>query len=171
MKEYTIFSDGACSRGKTIKAGAAFYNLTTGDKVSFKLDKKYNGTLTNNIAELMAILGAFLFYVKDAKELKLHIKSDSMYCINSLTKWYKTWEKNNWKLKGNKEVANKKLMQLIISVMNKYNSVKFSHVRSHQKKPTPSKKQELIDWEGNDRADKLAVDGMYNGVILDIYTY
>ncbi len=182
MKEYVIYTDGSFVRNKRevgkdkgqnnkiSAAGCGFYNLMTGDKVNFKLDKKYNGELTNNVAELMAILSVFLFYLKESTTLNITIKSDSMYCINSLSKWYKTWEKNDWKLKGNKEVANKRLIQLIILFMKKYHSVKFLHVRSHQKKPSQSKKQELIDWEGNYIADELAVEGMKKGIVLDIYT-
>lgn len=52
---------------------------------------------TNNRMEMMAILAA-LQSVPTGGDVTIH--SDSMYCVNGLTKWNKSWARADWMRKG-----------------------------------------------------------------------
>jgi ribonuclease HI len=116
--------------------------------------------VTNNNSELTAILQAFKqfdnnFINKD----NLIIKSDSSYCINSLTIWYPSWKKNNWKNSAGKEIINKEIiLYLVENYLTKYKSqITFAKLKAHQKEPS---KDSILyqDWYGNMMADKLAIN-------------
>ena len=68
---------------------------------------------TNNKMELSAILWAFLKYSepKGDGENALIVYSDSAYCVNTLTNWMFSWEKNNWKKADNKTPENLDLIK------------------------------------------------------------
>lgn len=160
-----VYTDGAClSNGKKdSKAGIGIYNHTANKSISMNLDdiiKKFNFTnkiekYTNNIAELLAILVAILKYKKEDCILIIH--TDSMYCINSLTKWYKKWMLNDWKTANNKEVSNKEIIQIIIQNTIDGDNIQFKYVPAHTVKPSKNNLEKYIDWYGNNLADELAV--------------
>ena len=81
-----------------------------------------------------------------------------MYSINCLTKWYKNWEKNNWKTAQNKPVLNKEIIQEILKYTKVYINIKFIHVPAHKTKPTD--KSKINAWYGNKMADELAVNAI-----------
>ena len=93
---------------------------------------------TNNIGELTAILKAIQLSTG-----KITICSDSLYCINSLTMWYKNWETNNWKTSNKKNVKNKDLICLILKLKTN-RDITFKHIKAHS------------GVEFNERADFLA---------------
>jgi ribonuclease HI len=70
--------------------------------------EKANNT-TNNKMELSAILWAFLKY--GSKDRTLTVYSDSAYCVNTLTNWVFSWEKNNWKKANNQPPENLDLIK------------------------------------------------------------
>lgn len=113
--------------------------------------------LTNQRAELYAIFSAFKrikLYVEEHKEIKeIHIYSDSQYSINCLNVWYISWRKNDWKNFKGEDVANRKLIEANLSIIEKIknNGIKiiFNHVRSH------TNKQDELSIN-NDIVDKLA---------------
>jgi ribonuclease HI len=80
-----------------------------------------------------------------------------MYIINSITKWYSAWEKNNWLNSKNKPVENKELIQLLYTLKSKY-IVIFKHIRSHQKEPEDKQSESYNIWHGNHMADYLATN-------------
>ena len=77
-----------------------------------------------------------------------------MYSINCITKWYKSWEKNNWKKSDGKPVDNLQLIQKI-HYYYKLLDITFVHVKAHKKEPLHTDKS-YNDWYGNMMADKLA---------------
>lgn len=116
---------------------------------------------TNNFAEAHAIEYA-LKYAVEQKMKKIEVRTDSMYCINSLDKWIKGWMlKANkdgkiwmnggymngvWK-NGKGETIVHQQVFTSINNMRKIVDTKLVHVRGHSGEA------------GNEAADKLAVAG------------
>jgi ribonuclease HI len=148
-----IYTDGASSNGYGGYA-AYLYFMCCG----FKHEKQVSGrklNTTNNEAELLAVKLA-IDTISSSKDHHYTIHSDSKYVIDSLTNWYKSWQRNGWKNKSGKPVKNKKLILEIINAMKKLN-IKFKWVKAHS------------GIHGNELVDKLAVkerqtlEGMHNG--------
>jgi len=151
-----IYSDGACYGNglKTAQAGIGVYfdeddprNLS--ERVPEELPQ------TSQVAELWAIKRVMDFLnsiaikgnIKESDDRKILIYTDSMYSINCLTKWHKSWEKNNYMTNDNKPVKNSKLIQEIVAAM-KGQDILLKHVRGH------------AGILGNERADKLSKDSL-----------
>jgi ribonuclease HI len=168
--EYLIFTDGsAYNNGKKNKiqyGGIGIYINDTQEKFSEKLD----GKITNNIAELKACIKAINivslkcgFDNKSGKinDKKIVIYTDSQYVINCITKWYKNWEKNDWKRYNQKSkklqaVKNRHLIEKLYILTNKYDTI-LRYVEAHKSKPNCSENSiGFIKWYGNNIADNLA---------------
>lgn len=91
--------------------------------------------MTNNKAELTAILKAVLFAKQEYRKNntnKFIIYSDSQYSINCVTKWCHGWKNNNWLNSSNKEVANKELVEQIMNELNFTNNfIEIKKVKGH----------------------------------------
>ncbi|ARF09712.1 ribonuclease H [Indivirus ILV1] len=152
-KSIIIFTDGACSANgkKCAKAGIGihFPNGEFND-----VSKKFTESpITNQRAELYAIQSALELVINTSLN-EIIIYSDSLYSIKSLTEWVNNWEKNNWQSANNKPVKNLDLIKPIYRLLNlNKHRVKFIHVKSHTKEKT-------FEAVGNDKADKLACDGV-----------
>jgi ribonuclease HI len=163
-----IFTDGACSKNGSKAAKGGWGCFVTNDK-----DSEYNrfncfGTVsvnpTNQKAELTAILQAVRMVRQNAnsiKEKSIVVCSDSMYSINCCSKWYKSWEKNNWKNSKKEDVKNAELIKDIISVIKDLHmegniKVTFKHVYSHLREPQNKNTFDHFLWHGNNEADNLA---------------
>ena len=104
--------------------------------------------LTNNRAELYAILRAIRNIEKNIIFNKIIINTDSEYSMNSTTKWIKNWKKNNWKNAKKKPVENQDLIKQIDELLQKYpNKITIQWVRAHGTD------------KNNIKADKLANRG------------
>jgi ribonuclease HI len=97
---------------------------------------QFLGHGTNNIAELMAILKALRLVKKP--EIPVVIHTDSQYALGVLSLGWKARE-------------NKKLIGEILEEMKRFESVTFVKVAGH------------ADVELNNKADKLARDGVLEG--------
>jgi len=161
-----VFTDGSYKKS-TNKAGSGIYFGERG--VSIKLPDGF----TNNQAELIGVLYALQqikltldHLIKDAKPVV--IISDSMYCINTVTKWMKAWEKNNWKKANGEAILNPELIQTISTLWQSINKsvasssmhkkIKFEHQNSHTAAPSLKQSSEYILWHGNHMADMLATN-------------
>ena len=109
-----------------------------------------NGKKTNNRAELMAIIEAMEISLEKYSNEKIHIFTDSQYCIYIFTSTGAKYEKDNY-MKNNKEVPNKDLIIRGLSVFRKLN-VLFHKVEAHTNYTD-------VHSKGNDVADSLAVRG------------
>ncbi|XP_057322248.1 ribonuclease H1 isoform X1 [Microplitis mediator] len=139
-----IFTDGACSSNgsKNAKAGIGVY---FGDHHPANVSKPVEGRITNNSAEIEAVIEA----AKVAKENginKIRINTDSAFLINCQTKWIKKWKARGWTTSSNKPVLNKVELQKMDKVLSELD-VEFNHVRGHK------------GIYGNEMADKLARAG------------
>ena len=168
--ELVIYTDGSCNKNgkKDAKGGVGVFfgdNDTRNISWSYPKCHKYIfdehkedlGICTNNKTELLAILLALKGCENEIINGKfIHIKSDSNYSINCVSKWHFKWRKNNWKLSTGGDVNNKFLITTISDFIGKYpDKIKFSHTRSHTKKPNTDDPL-YKDWYGNFNADKLA---------------
>lgn len=149
-----IFTDGgALNNGK--KDCKAAYSVYFGKDSPFNKTKliKSSDNPSNNVAELSGIK-CILETISENPTLfsKSVIVTDSMYCINSLTNWCKSWEKNGWKNAKKEPIVNKELIQSILGLMNE--DITFKHVFSHLKEPIDKKSLEYLIWKGNDICDK-----------------
>jgi ribonuclease HI len=144
-----IFTDGSC-KGSLQKRRCG-YGVYFPDGKTSNISKPFTKKLapyTNQRAELYAIYAGIKKVIKKYTFNKLIIKTDSMYCINCLTKWIDTWKKNGWIKDKNKLVKNKDILIKIDKYITKYkNYIIFEHVKAHN------------GIYGNEKADELACNG------------
>lgn len=165
-KALYIFTDGACSKNGKVDAKASWACFITDNEDSKYSNLNMSGIIekngTNQKAELTAILNALEMldaYQKSIDEKDIIICSDSMYSINCCTKWYKAWEKNNWKNAKNQDVKNPEIIKKIIQCLKKLNAkfnITFKHVYSHTSEPKNKDSFDYFVWYGNDSVDKMA---------------
>lgn len=157
-----VYTDGSSSKNgkKDCLSGCGIFFPDTNKRIS--INSKDASELcgiklkshSNNVGELLAILVAMVT-VED-KNCELVIHSDSMYCINSLTVWYKSWQKNNWVTASGSPVKNKEIIQKILEEKEKFNFVFFKHVKAHTSEPLTTDSFRWNDWYYNKIADSLA---------------
>jgi ribonuclease HI len=149
--ELNVYCDGACSNNQAAdksKAKAAFAVwFSEGDKRNVAEELKSDPT--NNRAELHAILRALELTTDHNGVTVIH--TDSRLAIDSLTKYIKSWKRNNWRKSDGKPVLNQDLIKSIDRHLEARKNVKFQHVRSQHKSKALDKHS-----IGNAMADKLA---------------
>ena len=101
------YTDGSC-QGNPGPGGFGVVVLDDNENLITTYSEQYDYT-TNNKMELSAILWAFLKY--GSKNNTLTVYSDSAYCVNTLTNWMFSWEKNNWKKANNQSPENLDLIK------------------------------------------------------------
>ena len=147
-----VYTDGACSGNgnKNALAGIGIYfSKDNENNVSEKLEGE---NLTNNIAELTAVIRAILIIKKMDFKNKV-IVTDSEYVIKCATTYGEKLSKNDWKSSTkDKEVPNLNLVKKIYELTNKYD-IKYKHIKAH----TGNKDRHSIS---NYYADKLANDSI-----------
>ena len=169
-----IFTDGSYKK-LTNKAGSGIYF-----GVKYPVSIMLPDGFTNNQAELIGILYALnqvmLNIAKNDVSNPVVIISDSMYSINSVTKWMATWAKNNWQKANGEPILNPELIQAIYKLWNQIQQiikqknkqkqqttgatklkVSFEHQNSHTSAPVNTNTREYMLWRGNHIADRLAV--------------
>jgi ribonuclease HI len=145
-----IYTDGSFirSNGKTQDiAGYGIYIPSKNIKVGLPL---INQKITNNRAELTAIIDSFKYLDESDLEKKICIFTDSQYSIYIMTGTGERYEKNGFKNNG-KNVPNIDLIKKVLEIVRKYNIVVLK-VRAHTNLND-------IHSINNDIADKLANTG------------
>ena len=140
--EVTLFSDGS-SRGNPGPGGYGTilrYVNSEGEVFEREYSEGFENT-TNNRMELM---GVIVGLEKLTKPCRVHVVSDSQYVVNAFTKhWIDSWQKNNWRGAGNKEVKNVDLWKRLIDAA-KGHELEFTWIKGHN------------GHEENERCDHLA---------------
>jgi ribonuclease HI len=158
MEKIIVYTDGACRDNQDKIKRRGGYGIFFGENDTRNKSIKLTGSkITNQVAELSACLCAIETIVNNYNNIpSIIIKTDSMYTINCITKWYKSWEKNKWIKSDGKPVDN---LELIQKIHNYYKllDIEFIHVRAHKKEPLNTDKS-YNDWYGNMMADKLATE-------------
>ncbi|CAO3601183.1 unnamed protein product [Absidia cylindrospora] len=146
-----VYTDGA-SRGNGRVGAKAGYGIWWGDGDARNLSGSLEGERqTNQRAEATAILKV----LEQTQNMNhgLEIRTNSQYCIKAMTKWNKTWQKNNWKSSTGKDVQNKDLFEPMLNlVKSRKGETKFVYVPGHS------------GVHGNEQADALAVAGAESNV-------
>lgn len=163
MKDIIVFTDGSTLnnqvKGNRSGGVGVFFNDGNTMNISLSLKETPNFKVTNNVAELMAVVLAIEKIIGNIKLEKKNIiiYTDSMYVINIVTIWGKSWEKNDWKKSNNKKVDNLDLVKKIYFYSLNL-PIKFIHSKAHSKEPNKDDINYFI-WYGNMKADLLAVEG------------
>jgi ribonuclease HI len=162
MKKIICFTDGSCVNNGKENAKASFCYKIYEECINFfcEIDEYANlvpkhEKQSNNTGELYAIKELLEFLLKmKLNEDEIILYTDSEYCINSLTKWYISWSKDNWK----KEIKNKELIKNILKTKEKFNNLIFIYVKAHTNlhKQTSLNDLERFIYENNDIVDNLA---------------
>jgi len=142
-----IYTDGACSNnGKSYaKAGCGIYFAKDHPlNQSFEIKGE---NLTNNIAELYAVITAIKL-IKDIQIRNKIIVTDSEYVIKCATTYGTKLAAINWQPKKDKIIPNLELVQELYNLTHEY-GIKYKHIMAH----TGEKDKYSI---GNYYADLLA---------------
>ena len=151
---FVIYTDGACKHNGSKKQGVVkagygiHFSLRNIVKIPDVSERLVKGTLTNNVAELVAIKVALQRCIEYDITDKIVVYTDSGYAIKCITEWYPQWVAKNT-LNDKKNVG---LIQDIVGFMENI-KVKFHHIRAHTG---------LLDEHslGNAKADELANDSL-----------
>jgi len=154
-----VFTDGSSlnNQSKNSKGGiGVFFKDNDNRNKSIKITPDISKKVTNQIAELLACIYAIetIISTENVKDKSIYIYSDSMYTINSMTKWAKNWEKNEWKKSTGKVIENLELIKKLYFYTINLN-VRYKHVKAHKNEPEKDSKQYFY-WYGNHMADLLA---------------
>jgi len=116
MATLHIYAGGLCNEN------AAFYTTVASgfivvehDELLHEFTASENNT-TSNRMEILAVLNSFRF-LKNNKIDEFVIFSNSEYVCNSINKWIHLWRKNGWRTKAGTQVANKDLLETILSML------------------------------------------------------
>jgi len=144
-----VYTDGSCTyvKNNPTKAGYGIYIPQKNIQISSPLS---NQKLTNNRAELTAIIESINHLDDDDLSKKICIFTDSQYCMYIFNGTGERYEENNWKNNGS-DVPNIDLIKKMLELKRKYNIVLLK-VRAH------TEKQDTHSL-CNSIADKLATDG------------
>ncbi len=150
-KNMIIYTDGSCIRDGEAKKVYCGYGIVIPD-LNIKLAEPLNDSkLTNNRAEMRAILHAIELVSEEQKAAKrLCIFTDSQYCKYIFQGTGERYEKDGF-MKSGEEVPNKDMIITALSYMRKYNIV-ILKVRAHTDGTD-------VHSTYNDFADKLANEG------------
>ncbi len=142
--EIIIYTDGS-SRGNPGPGGWGAIVFWNG-KVN-ELGGREDRT-TNNRMELLATIEGLSFVRDLGDEYTIHMRTDSSYVINGITKWLAGWERNGWMNSKKEEVLNRDLWEALAGVVSdvKMSGSKISwiYVAGHSGIP------------GNERVDEIA---------------
>jgi len=154
-----IYTDGSCIKLKNMsKAGCGIYIPEKNIKVGSPL---VNQKITNNRAEMTAIIDSFKYLDESDLLRKICIFTDSQYSMYIFNGTGERYEKDGFKNNG-KDVPNIDLIKKILELKRKYNVVLLK-VRAHTDKKD-------VHSIGNDIADKLANEGANEGGVKNIFT-
>lgn len=95
---------------------------------------------TNNRMELTALIAAFEVLPEDAAVV---VHTDSKLCLDTITKWAPTWERNGWRRKGN-PLANLDLVKPLLALYRAHPQCKLQWIAAHN------------GYRWNEYADSLA---------------
>jgi len=142
MNEIVAYTDGACRGnpgpggwGVVLESGARVKELCGGEPDT-----------TNNRMELMAAIRALEAL---RKRSRVSLYTDSVYVKSGITQWLPNWVERGWRTAGRKPVKNQDLWQQLAAVAERH-EVSWHWVKGHAGHP------------GNERADKLANQGLEN---------
>ncbi len=131
IETINIYTDGSLKKTKNgIICGYGIY--FPGKELSNVAEPFTYGEITNNRAELFAILQAIILTKNKYRFGLINIYTDSEYSQKSLTEWIITWKKNGWKNSKKKPVENQDIIKTIDMLLEKFRGkINIQWVRAH----------------------------------------
>lgn len=124
-----IWTDGS-SRGNPGPGGYGVV-IINDNEVVYKYNKQEQ-KITNNQAEMKAVLHAFEIAENLYPNQNCIIHSDSAYVVNMCNNWIFTWAKNNWINSKNKRVENIDLVKSLYKYLSKdFFNCQVTYCKSH----------------------------------------
>lgn len=149
--ELFVYTDGSTiNNGKKNARGG--YGVFFSDPTISPISKRLTGKVTNNIAELTALIEGFKQAILcHDRFAKITVFTDSEYSFLAITERYDKWVKAGWKSHWKGKTTEIKNQALIEKAHQLYHEskVKLLHVRAHTGKKDRHSR-------GNEIADKLA---------------
>jgi ribonuclease HI len=146
MKQYEIFTDGACSGNP----GPGGFGVLLRNKITGK-EETLSGSdphTTNNRMELLAVIFA-LEYILEPSEID--ITTDSKYVHDGISVWLPNWKKRNWKTASGSPVKNIELWQRLEKATQKHKIIKWHWIRGHN----GHRENEIADSLAREAIEKL----------------
>lgn len=164
-----IYTDGSTrSNGNEDSTGG--YAVVLMDEMNLYVIDCYAETgiknTTNNRMELTAIMAAIILYGWRTKNKEyVYVHTDSQYAQKSLTEWWHSWIRNNWKTSDGASVKNKDIIEKYINLVYGENckyvngwNLDLSYVPGHN------------GILGNELADKLATGELTCEEVMNKYS-
>jgi len=124
-----VYTDGACSNNGSSNAKAGIGIYFSKDN-PLNVSKELKGEkLTNNIAELKAVIYA-INIIKNTKFKNKIIVTDSEYVIKCATTYGAKLAEREWKQKKDKIIPNLELVKEVYELTETYD-IKFKHIMAH----------------------------------------
>jgi len=145
-----VYTDGSTTNNGKANAKGGYGVFFSDARINY-ISKKLSGKVTNNIAELSALINAFEVLQNIGDYSKIVVFTDSEYSYLALTERYEKWEANGWVSvwKGQKQqIKNQDLIKKAYALYSKL-SIELKHVKAHTGKQD-------IHSIGNEIADMLA---------------
>jgi ribonuclease HI len=159
-----IFTDGAVLNNGTNFAKGGYAVFFGKDDPRNFAGPLISHTVTNNRAELMAVIKALeiILIHSEGRTFGQHVEiySDSMYTIDSITKWIPGWKRRGWIKADRDPVENMDLMSILDfawTIAQKKMRIRLIHSPAHRAPPRDKKSKEYLIWYGNHMADRMAV--------------
>jgi len=133
-KPLVVYTDGSFMSNLLIGGMGLYFPNNEMSSLSIKyVNDAYEPTRQR--CELMAIKYALVIHNAWFNDKDLHIFTDSMYAINSLTLHSQVWQKNGWTTKSGKQVKNQDLLKPMVSYFNMLpvSRIKLNYVHAHSK--------------------------------------
>lgn len=154
MSKIEIFTDGS-SLGNPGPGGYGVVVVEEG-KIAQELGG-YEKETTNNRMELVAVIEALEYVIKNQEKKEVVIHADSTYVLGGVTTWIHNWEKNGWKTANKKEVLNQDLWRALIALVRVFEgSLSWEKVKGHS------------GHVFNERADEIATTFASNKSFLEL---
>lgn len=123
---YVVATDGACKRNPG-PTGWAW----VGEDGRWSAGSLAHGT--NNVGELLALLNAMR---DNARVEELVVQADSMYVINTFTKWMDVHARRGWTTATGQPAANRDILQQLVEARQARRDagladIQLEHVRGH----------------------------------------
>lgn len=77
----------------------------------------------------------------------MRIYGHSEYAIDATTTWWRQWEKNGWKLRKGKAIANLGIIKEIVAQLKKLPNVKISWIPGYSNEPGFRRANELAEQQ------------------------
>lgn len=130
MLALTVFTDGSCIPQLAKACAATAWPNGEFEVTAFFLDP--SSPRTSNRAELLGAIkaGEQADIVDPERCRPLHIYTDSLLMVNSMTKWIETWRKNGWLKADKTPIKNLDLIKTLDDQCSK-RTTRFTHVKAH----------------------------------------